>query len=238
MAGFDFDRVRAALGGEPLRRTPTQALMLVSEATRPRPAKVRAAAGVERVDLDDEIGGWGITASAFGARIRSVTAGTIELHVNSPGGDVWDGLAIYNELLDHPATVNVVVDGLAASAASFIAMAGDSVKMNRASRMMIHDGFSLTVGDENDHLRTAELLGAVSDSIAGIYAARAGGEAAEWRERMRATTWYSATEAVEAGLADEAVSAAKSDGDEDGDEDEQDAPFANLFAAFRAGAAL
>lgn len=158
----------------------------------------------------DEIGYWGTTAQDFVDELLAIDSATIELHVNSPGGDVFDGLAIMNALADHPATVNVVVDGMAASAASYIAMAGDSVKMNRGSQLMIHDALGFCVGNAADMEEMKVLLDRISDTIAGIYADRAGGKADDWRELMRAETWYSATEAVDAGLADEAVSGPKS----------------------------
>jgi ATP-dependent protease ClpP protease subunit len=198
---------------------------------RPRPtvkAKVRVtdlAEGTTRIDLMDEIGFWGVTATQFVDELLAIDAQTIELHVNSPGGDVFDGLAIMNALADHPATVNVVVDGLAASAASFIAMAGDSVKMNRGSQLMIHDAAGFCVGNAADMDAMSTLLSRISDTIAGIYADRAGGKADDWRDLMRAETWYSATEAAEAGLADEAVAGPMNPPDPDeGDPDDPDAP--------------
>ena len=195
---------------------------------RPRPpgaARVRVGANAEtdttRIDLMDEIGYWGTTAQTFVDELLAIDASIIELHVNSPGGDVFDGLAIMNALADHPATVNVVVDGIAASAASFIAMAGDSVKMNRGSQLMIHDASGCCVGNAADMEEMKALLDRLSDTIAGIYADRAGGKADDWRELMRAETWYSATEAAAAGLADEAVSGPKNAPDpEDPEEDD------------------
>jgi ATP-dependent protease ClpP protease subunit len=188
---------------------------------RPRPTVktpirvVAVAEGTTRIDLMDEIGYWGVTATEFVDELLAIDAETIELHVNSPGGDVFDGLAIMNALADHPATVNVVVDGIAASAASFIAMAGDSMKMNRGSQLMIHDAIGFCYGNAGDMEDTAALLSRISDTIAGIYADRAGGKADDWRDLMRAETWYSATEAVDAGLADEAVSGPKNPVDPD-----------------------
>jgi ATP-dependent Clp endopeptidase proteolytic subunit ClpP len=156
-----------------------------------------------RVDIYDEIGWYGVTASAFVAQLNEITAGSIELHINSPGGDVYDGIAIYNALLDHPADVEVRVDGLAASAASFIAQAGDRVVMGRNSEMMIHDALGMTIGNAADHRAMAEMLDAASDNLASIYAARAGnGGVKSWRKRMEDETWYTADEAVAAGLAD------------------------------------
>jgi ATP-dependent protease ClpP protease subunit len=116
---------------------------------------------------------------------------------------VFDGVAIYNSIHDHDATVTVIVDGIAASAASFIAQAGDKIIMNRNSTMMIHDAHGLAIGNSKDMAELAGLLDKASDNIASIYAERSGLSAEHWREAMRAETWYSADEAVEARLADE-----------------------------------
>lgn len=158
------------------------------------------------VHLYDAIGGWdGISASAFVQQLDTVKSKRIALHINSPGGDVFDAIAIHAALVNHPATVDVAVDGLAASAASFIAMAGDSIGVEKPAKMMIHDAAGLTIGNEADHRAMADLLGQISDTIAGIYADRAGGDVAGWRDAMRAETWYSAVQAVEAGLADQVL---------------------------------
>ena len=154
------------------------------------------------VMIYDEIGYWGITAADFVGQIDALDVATINLRLNSPGGDVYDAIAILNSLRNHDATVNVTVDGLAASAASFIAMAGDSVTMERNSEMMIHDAMGLVIGGPDDMTAFAERLNAISDNIASIYAERAGGTAEDWRVAMNAETWYSAQEAVDAGLAD------------------------------------
>lgn len=162
------------------------------------------------VYIYDEIGYWGVTASDFMNSVADLDVTDITLHINSPGGDVFDGIAIYNALKDHPAEVTVVVDALAASAASFIAMAGDKVIMNRNSEMMIHDAMGVCIGQAVDMSQMAELLDRTSDNIATIYATR-GGTTREWRDRMRAESWYSAQEAVDAGLADEARDAVDED---------------------------
>lgn len=155
------------------------------------------------IDIYAEIGMWGVTAADFIDDLRSVTTPTIELHINSPGGDVYDGIAIYSALVDHPATVDAHVDALAASAASFIAQAGDHVTMGRNAEMMIHDAWGLCVGNADDMRVMAEMLDKASDNIASIYSARAGnGGTKTWRGRMSEETWYSATEAVEVHLAD------------------------------------
>ena len=144
----------------------------------------KAKAKSARVDLFDAIGGWyGVEAKNFVKDLNDLDVETIELHINSPGGDVFDGIAIYNALVDHKATVNVTVDGIAASAASFIAMAGEEITMNRAATMMIHDASGLCWGNASDMQDMATMLNRFSDEIAGIYAERAGGEVSDWRER-------------------------------------------------------
>lgn len=157
------------------------------------------------VELYDVIGEWGISAREFVRDLRGITAPVIDLRINSPGGMIYDGFTIFNALKDHPARVEATVDGLAASAASWILQAAEHRVMNRHSELMIHDGLAFTIGNEADHLETATQLGRLSDNIASIYAARAGGDPAGWRDLMRAETWYTAAEAADAGLADEAV---------------------------------
>lgn len=151
----------------------------------------------------DEIGFWGVTASDFIRDLAGISATTINLRINSPGGDVFDGVAIFNALKRHTAEVNVSVDGLAASAASFIAMSGDKVSMSPHSQMMIHEASGLAIGNAEDMRKLADMLDKTSDSIAAIYAERAGGTVDEWRARMKDETWYTDQGAVDAGLADE-----------------------------------
>jgi ATP-dependent protease ClpP protease subunit len=165
-----------------------------------------------RIDIYEEIGGWGVTAAEFAEQLRSVDASEIDLHINSPGGSVFDGLTIFNALVGHPAAITVYVDGLAASAASFIAQAGDTVVMNRGSMMMLHDAIAMTWGNAFDHDESAGLLRKVGASIAAVYASRAGGTAETWAavmaEKNGQGRWYTADEAVEAGLADRVAGAA------------------------------
>jgi hypothetical protein len=131
------------------------------------------------------------------------------VRINSPGGSVFEGIAIANALRAHPANVTVQVDSVAASIASVIAMAGDRIEMAPNSMMMIHDASGLAMGNAADMEEMAELLDLISDNIADAYAARAGGTREQWRERMRAETWYLPEDAVDNGLADEAVQAPK-----------------------------
>lgn len=185
-------------------RTRTDVVALMAEARRPRLRASMTGTRTAELSLYGEIG-WDLTAEEFLDRLQDIDAGQIVLHINSVGGSVYDGLAIYNGLRDHPARIIVSVDGMAASAASFIAMAGDEISMNRGATMMVHDAMKPTYGNEREHLSSAELLGKVSDTLAAIYASRAGGTAAHWRSLMRAETWFTADEAVAAGLADTAV---------------------------------
>ncbi len=147
------------------------------------------------ISIYDEIGFWGVTAADFVKELGSIQAAALNIRINSPGGDVFDGIAILNALRSHPADKTVIVDGLAASAASFIAMAGDTVKMSPQSMMMIHDASGLCMGNAADMRDLADLLDKTSENI--------GKPADHWREQMLAETWYTDQEAVDAGLADE-----------------------------------
>ncbi|MFD5564522.1 head maturation protease, ClpP-related [Kitasatospora griseola] len=166
-----------------------------------------AGSGPAVVHIYDEIGFWGVTAADFVRDLAAVRASEIELHISSPGGEIFDGIAIANSLKSHPATVTTYVDSLAASIASVIALAGDRIVMAPNSQMMIHDGSSLCVGNAADMREMADMLDRQSDNIASVYATKAGGTVEEWRTRMTAETWYTAEEAVAAGLADEVASA-------------------------------
>jgi ATP-dependent protease ClpP protease subunit len=149
----------------------------------------------------DEIGIMGITAGDFVNELREVKASKITLRINSSGGDVFDAIAIYNNLRSHPANIEVYIDGIAASAASFIAMAGETVIMSPHSQMMVHDAHGLTIGNAADMRQMADILDKSSDNIAAIYAERTGMTVEEWREKMRGETWFSDHEAVQIGLA-------------------------------------
>jgi ATP-dependent protease ClpP protease subunit len=159
-----------------------------------------------RVEVYDDIGegGWfseGLTAKAFSAQLASVR-GPLDVHINSYGGDVADGLAIASTIRGHKGHKRTIVDGMACSAASVILQAGDERIVEPGGMVMIHDASGGCVGNPADMASFAEVLGKISDNIAQQYADRAGGTAADWREVMRGEKWYTADEAVEAGLAD------------------------------------
>ena len=155
------------------------------------------------VYIFDRIGGWsGTTSSSFVRDVAALDVDHLNVHLNSPGGDATDGVAIANVLRQHRADVTVWVDGLAASAASVIAMAGDEVVMGIGSQLMIHDASCLAMGDAAEMRKAAEMLDSTSNAYASAYAAKAGGTAAEWRAVMVEETWYGPDEAVAAKLAD------------------------------------
>ena len=165
------------------------------------------------IDILADIGGWwdGVDAATMVRDIRDLDADEIRLNINSGGGSIFDAVTILNALRQHPAKVTANVLGLAASAASFIACGVDETTMSANSTMMIHDGSGIAVGNAQDMHEMADLLDKLSDNIASIYAGKAGGTPDSWRETMRAETWYTADEAVAAGLADRVVDVAKAD---------------------------
>lgn len=168
--------------------------------------KIVNQADTSLVYVYDMIGEWGVTAQDFVNELSAISTPNIELHVNSEGGQVFDGIAIYTALKNHPANVVAYVDALAASAASFIIQGADERVMEPNARLMIHDAAGVVVGNAADARSLADLLDDTSDNIASIYAERSGVEATSWRAAMKkdggSGTWYSAQEAVDAGLAD------------------------------------
>lgn len=132
-------------------------------------------------------------------------SGAITVRINSPGGDVFAGMQIYNMLKDRNGDVTVIVDALAASAASFIAMAGDKIIMNTGSMMMVHKASTIAWGNEDEMQQVIEMLRKTDDSIISVYAARTGKSKEEIKQLLADETWMTAEEAVEMGFADEAT---------------------------------
>lgn len=157
------------------------------------------------VQILDVIGenwtGDGITARSVAATLQRIGAKEVFVDINSPGGDFFDGIGIYNALRQHPAPVNVRVLGVAASAASVIAMAGDSVLIAESAFMMVHNASGLVVGNRHDLATIAEVLGKFDNAMAGIYATAANMTHAEAAAMMDAETWFTGHEAVKAELA-------------------------------------
>lgn len=164
---------------------------------------VAAANDEVEIMLYDEIGFWGVTASEFNKQLSGIKAKTINLRVNSPGGDVFDGIAIYNALRDHPARVVTHIDGVAASIASVIALAGDEVRMAENAFMMIHNAWGMVIGYAEDMRKEADLLDKVSGSLLMAYENKTTSSSAEIQAWMDDETWFTAEEAAEAGFVDE-----------------------------------
>lgn len=164
--------------------------------------------------IDSWGGPWGVSALEFLDALDQVPSSVdeIRLHINSPGGEVWEALAILNNLREHSAKVTAIVDGIAASAASFIACAADETIMRPNTQLMIHDAWGLCVGNAGDMRTTGDMLDQISDNIASIYADRSGSTTEAWRAVMLEEGWYLPQEAVDAGLADK-VEGAQVDGD-------------------------
>ena len=169
--------------------------------------EIRNQGGRAVVRIYQEIGYWGVTAEDFATELAALTASEIEVQINSPGGDVFDGLAIYNALRAHPARVVTRVDGIAASAASIIAQAGDHRVMTQHAQMMIHEAWGVAVGPAQELREFADLLDKQNDVLAQIYADRAAREdrPAEFFRALMAQgdTYLTDVETVDHGLADE-----------------------------------
>lgn len=156
------------------------------------------------ISIYDEIGFWGVSAASFAQDLKDCgnNIKQINLHIHSPGGDVFDGIAIYNLLKNHPANVTVYIDGLAASMASVIAMAGNEVIMPENAMMMIHKPWGIQGGDAEDMRKYADLLDKVENTLIPAYANKTGKTPEELAEMLSAETWLNGKECVEQGFAD------------------------------------
>jgi ATP-dependent Clp endopeptidase proteolytic subunit ClpP len=158
--------------------------------------------GATEIYVYDEIGYWGVTAKDFARDLKEIKPnGSIDLHLNSPGGSVTDGIAIYNLLKNHTSTVNVIIDGLAASMASVIAMAGDTITMPENALMMIHNPWGGASGDADDLRKTAEILDKMKSALISAYATKTGKDTQEISDLMDAETWMTGSEALAMGFA-------------------------------------
>ncbi|HEY1397082.1 head maturation protease, ClpP-related [Roseateles sp.] len=162
-------------------------------------------------DLEAEWWG-GVSPNAFVKALRGITASTIHLRINSPGGDVFGARAIETALREHKAHLIVHIDGLAASAATFIAMAGDEIVISPGAMFMIHKAWTLTWGNADDLAKTVALLQKVDDTLGDTYAARSGQDKAQILEWMSAETWFTGEEAVEHGFVDRLAGEKEKDG--------------------------
>ncbi|MEP1372526.1 MAG: head maturation protease, ClpP-related [Sulfitobacter pontiacus] len=152
--------------------------------------------------IGEDFWGEGVTAKRVSAALRSIGAQDVVVNINSPGGDFFEGLAIYNLLRDHPHKVTVKVLGMAASAASIIAMAGDEIQIARAGFLMIHNTQVVAAGDRNTMREIADWQETMDSVLADIYAYRVGIDRADVSAMLDAEEWFSGTRAVEAKFAD------------------------------------
>jgi len=183
----------------------------------PRDYKIEAAADGNEATLYlyDVIGydfwtGGGVTAKQFAKDLKALGGKKLNLRVNSPGGDVFDGRAMAAALRDYPGEIVAHVDGLAASAASFLVMHADKVVMTEGSFMMIHNGWTLAMGDRHAMRKTGDLLEKIDGSIVDDYQKKSGIDAETLATWMDEETWFTAAEAVDQGLADSIAEGASS----------------------------
>jgi len=159
-------------------------------------------AGAAEIRIYDVIGWPFIDANTFVGELNALQASDITVRINSPGGDVFDGTAIYNALAAHPAKVTTRIEGLAASMASVIAMAGDTVEIAKNAYLMIHNPWTFAMGDHVSLAQEADLLQRIAATLAQVYADKTGLKPEDVQALMDAETWYIGQEAVDAGLSD------------------------------------
>lgn len=159
---------------------------------------------------------WDSTSAAdVDNALKNAGSNNLVVRLNSPGGDAFDGIAIYNRLKNHPGKVTIHVDGWACSAASVIAMAGDEVIMGAGAMLMIHEASNIVWGTKNDFRKQADLLDKLEDGIIDIYMMKANVDRGEIREKVDAETWFSASEALEIGFATSTSSSVEDNADDD-----------------------
>lgn len=146
---------------------------------------------------------WGVSAQDFVKELNGIKASTIHVRINSPGGSYFDGMAIYNALRKHPADITTHIDGIAASCASIVALAGDRVVMGQGSFLMIHNAWGGAMGDASTLREMADVLDKIDGAIVDIYARHTGKSEAQIKEMLDAETWLTADEAVAEGFANE-----------------------------------
>jgi len=152
-------------------------------------------------DIGESMWGDSVTASTVKNMLDRMDQGDLTVRINSPGGSVFDGFAIYNMIRQRDGKTTVYVDGLAASAASVIAMAGDEVVMGQASMLMIHDPYTMSVGGSEDMRKTADMLDKIKESIVAAYESRSEQGAEIISQMMTDETWFTADESVSMGFA-------------------------------------
>jgi ATP-dependent protease ClpP protease subunit len=171
------------------------------------PLAPRAALDEASISILDVIGyddwtGEGVTSKRISSALRSIGEQPVTVNLNSPGGDFFEGVAIYNILRQHPAKVTINILGLAASSASVIAMAGDEVRIGKTGFLMVHNAWVVAVGNRHDLAEAATTMEPFDDAMASLYADRSGKKKAQAIRWMDEETWFNGEQAVELGLAD------------------------------------
>lgn len=183
--------------------------LLTANQTAPRSYAVKAEAGQPaELLLYDAIGGWfGVDAKQFAQDLAAIDAEAIVLRINSPGGDVFDARAMATAIKAHPGKITARIEGLCASAATYIATSCDEVEIAAGAFFMIHDPWTMAIGSAPELRDTANLLDKVQGTLAADYASKTGKPVDEIKALMAAETWYSGQEAVDAGFADRLLDA-------------------------------
>jgi len=169
---------------------------------------------IPAIDIFDVIGsdyfGDGFTAKRMSAALRSIGEDKdVVVNINSPGGDVFEAATIYNLLAQHKGNVTVNILGLAASAASVIAMAGDTIKISKIGFLMIHNAWSIVMGNKDDMREAADMLEQFDKSILAVYVSRVKVDEKKILKMMDSDTWIGADDAIEYGFADEVIETKK-----------------------------
>lgn len=188
---MNFDKIMArALQAKDGKKQPLQVSAMDEEGTE-----------VE-VMLYDAIGYWGVTSAEFRTELNSIEADKIHLRLDCPGGDVFMARAMKTALEQHSAEIIVHIDGVAASAASYLMMAGDQIEIAQGAQIMIHNAWGFTIGDNREHQKSADLLFKIDNGIRRDYASKTGKPADDFVELMNEETWFEADEALDMGLVD------------------------------------
>lgn len=156
--------------------------------------------------------GEGFTAKKMADALRAADGKDVTVSINSPGGDFFEGAAIYNLLREYSGKVTVKIPGLAASAASIIAMAGDVIQISEIGFLMIHDCWAIVIGNSAEMMKTAETFNKFDSAMADVYVSRTGLDKEEISDMMDKDTWLNGTEAIEKGFSDELLPAKSVDG--------------------------
>lgn len=185
---------------------PNKLLQLLRDNARaeaPQPLRIEASAGSTDIYVNDVIdANWGVGAAALITALASADGKDVVMHINSPGGDVFEARAMAAAIVAHPGKVTAQIDGCCASAATYLALACNEVRMTDGALFMVHNSWTMAMGDKNDLIETADLLDKIDGAITNDYVNKTGASAETVKGWMDATTWFTAAEALDAKLID------------------------------------